>query len=36
VTKAAILVGERRWNLRLKDGSTFACRKTTSATRWLS
>jgi len=33
-TKAAIFVGERRWNLRLKDGLDVRCRKTRSATRW--
>ena len=31
-TKAAIFVGERRWNLRLRTVSTSGCRKTTSAT----
>jgi len=30
VTKAAIFVGERRWNLRLKDGLASACPRTTS------
>ena len=30
--RASILVGERRWNLRLRTASTCACRKTTSST----